>query len=195
MPKIGNSSLKQLVDNVLQHIYPTVANADASQEPTSVTVYGITKDTEPVDSRKNTHLDTLKFSDLVQVLAEYKFKVTRYNNGSAGPSSVYSVVVQSTDTTAVGSLSVADIVTRLGQNPVTVADGQSKSYTITGTTDTPDQNPENPDLTKPIAPFTAKYVFLLKKLYKFTVTAVDAAGNSSGPSTDYTVDGNKTFNE
>jgi len=195
MPKIGNSSLKQLVDNVLQHIYPTVANADARKEPTSVTVYGITVDTEPADTRKNTRLDSLKFSDLVQVLAEYKFKVTRYNNGSPGPSSVYSVSVQSTDTTIVGNLSIAAIVGLLGQNAVNVADGQSTFYTITGTPDTPDQNPENPDLNAPIGPLTAKYVFLLKKLYKFTVTAVDAAGKSSGPSTDYTVDGNKTFNE
>jgi hypothetical protein len=92
-------------------------------------------------------------------------------------------------------LSIAAIVGLLGQNAVDVADGQSTFYTITGTPDTPDQNPENPDLNAPIGPLTAKYVFLLKKLYKFTVTAVDAAGNSSGPSTDYTVDGNKTFDE
>ena len=194
MPKIGNSSLKQLVDSFLPNIYPTVANADAGQQPTSVIVYGIAKDTEPADDNKNTKLDNLKFSDFVKVLADYKFKVTRYNNGSAGPGSVYSVTIQSTDTTLVGSLSIAEIVKLLGQNPVEVADGQSTSYTITASTDTPDQNPENPDLAKPIGPLTAKYVFLLKKLYKFTVTAVPA-GQQPGPSKYYTMDGNKTFNE
>lgn len=193
MPTIGTASLKQLVDNFLQHIYPTVADVQTGHEPTSVSVYGITKETESDDPNKNTKLDNLKLSDQVQVLSGYTFKVTRYDNGNPGPSSVYSVSIQSTDARMVGSLSLDDIVGLLGQDPVTVTSGgQSKSYTIVGTMDT---SVQNPDLSKPIGPFTAKYVFLLKKLYKFTVTPVDATKRPTGPIVYTTIDGNKTFSE
>ena len=193
MPKIENSSLKQLVDNFLKHIYPTVADVQTDQEPTLVTVYGITKETESTDPNKDTKLDVLSFSDMVQVFSGYTFNVTRYDNGTAGPSSVYSVAIQSTDARMVGSLSIADIADLLGQNPVTVTSGgQSKSYTITGT---PDTSERNSALGNPIGPFGAKYVFLLKKLYKFTVTPLDTSNLPTGPSIDYTIDGNKTFSE
>ena len=195
MPKIENSSLKQLVDNFLKHIYPTVSDVQTGQEPTLVTVYGITKETESTDPNKDTKLDVLSFSDLVQVLSGYTFNVTRYDNGNPGSSGVYSVAIQSTDTRMVGSLSIADIVDLLGQNPVTVtlSGGQPKSYTITGT---PDTSELNSALRDQIGPFGAKYVFLLKKLYKFTVTPLDTSNlPTGGPSIDYTIDGNKTFSE
>lgn len=195
MPSIGTSTLKQLVDGFLPHIYPTVANVQSGHEPTSVIVYGIKKATESGDRNINTQLNSLKFSDLVQALAGYKFEVTRYDNGNPGASSVYSVGIQSTDSSMVGSLSIAQIVQLLGQNPVTVtlSGGQPKSYTITGTPDTSEQNSE---LSTGIGPLGAKYVFLLKKLYKFKVTPLDATNRpTGGPSIDYTIDGNKTFSE
>jgi hypothetical protein len=192
---IGQSTLKQLVDNFLPQIYPTVATAQTGQAPTSVTVYGVVKQTESPDNNKNTKLENLAFSDLVTVLAGYTFQVTKYTNGTPDPNaSAYKVSIKSADATLVGRLSMDDIVGLLGQNPVTVTvtGGQSKYFSIVGTDDGVEHNP---DLTKPVRPFSPKYVFLLKKLYKFTVTPVSATNQPAGPGTVHTMDGNKTFNE
>jgi hypothetical protein len=132
-------------------------------------------------------LDKLKFSDLLDVISEYTFKVTRYDNGAAATSVVYTLTGKSSSTADVGSLSMNAIVALLGQIDFKVsAGGQSPVYTITGTSD--DVEP-NPHLDKPIGPFSAKYIFLLKKLYRFTVTKV------GGPPIFATMDGNKTTNE
>jgi hypothetical protein len=191
---IGQSTLKQLVDKFLPNIYPTVATAQTGQAPTSVTVYAVAGQAEPTDNNKNTKLENLAFSDLVKVLAGYSFKVTKYTNGTAQANpSVYSVSIQSTDATLVGRLSIDDIVGLLGQNAVTVTSGgQSKYYSIVGTDDDVEHNP---DLGKPIRQFSPKYVFLLKKLYKFTVTPVSATNQPSGAATVHAMDGGKTFSE
>jgi len=195
MPKIGNSSLKELVDNFLPNIYPTTATADPNEKPTSVSVYGIVKETESSDNKKNTPLDSLAFSDLVNVLAGYTFKVTRYDNGDPGPSGVYSVTIQSADQTATGQLSADDIVNALGKNPVAISlgGGAPSYYRIANSLDVAEHNG---DLGKPIGPFGAKYLFLLKKMYKFTVTSVTASNQpTGGPVIFRTMDGSKTFNE
>src|SRR5260370_11564020 len=191
---IGQRTLKQLVDNFLPQIYPTVATAQTGQAPTSVTVYAVVGQTEPTDNHKNTKLENLAFSDLVKVLAGYSFTVTKYTNGTPDlHPSVYSVSIQSADSTLVGRLSVDDIIGLLGQNAVTVTSGgQSKYYSIEGADDDVEHNP---DLSKPITSLSPKYVFLLKKLYKFTVTPVSATNQPSGAGTVHTMDGGKTFSE
>lgn len=191
---IGQSTLKQLVDNFLPQIYPTAATAQTGQAPTSVTVYRVVGQTEPTDNNKNTKLQGLAFSDLVKVLAGYSFKVTKYTNGSADPNpGVYSVSIQSADAALVGRLSMDDIVGLLGQNAVTITSGgQPKYYSIVGALDDVEHNP---DLGNPIGPSSPKYVFLLKKLYKFTVTPVTATNQPTGAGTVHAMDGGKTYSE
>jgi hypothetical protein len=193
---IGQLSLQYLVDTFLPKIFPTDTTAQAGQDPTSVAVYNIVRQTDSGDDNRKKKLENLAFSDLVKALAGYTFKVTKYTNGTAAANaSVYSVSVQSTDSTLVGRLSIDDIVSLLGQNAVTVTSvgQQPKYYSIVGDLDGVEHNP---DLGKPIRPLSPKYVFLLKKLFRFTVTPVDAANQpTGGASTVHAMDGGKNFVE
>jgi hypothetical protein len=185
---IGQRTLKDLVDTFLPDIYPTVTIMKGT--PTSVDVYGIVKDAEPSDPRIGTVLDSLTFSDLLELLAKYKFKVTKYVSGTPKTPVVYTVAGKSSDATDVGSLSMDAIVGLLASIAFNVSTdgGTPKPYTIKGKVENDVES--NPHLSQPIGKFTAKYVFLLKHLYRFSVTE-----NTSGVVFEVNSDGNKTNHE
>ena len=200
---LGQRNLRDLIDNFLPHIYPTTAVLKSGQHPNTVNVFGIVKQSEPNDPGLQSPLNDLPFSKLLDLVSGYTFKVTRYESGNPQPSTVYSVKCSHpnpgtslSDGRSLAStfhdLSMNDIVGLLPQVEFTVApepSGQPASpHTISGIVEHEVEN--NPDLSKPVGDLSAKYVFLLKKLFRFTVT-----NKSRGSGFAVAMDGNKTYNE
>jgi hypothetical protein len=191
---IGQRDLSDILVAFLKLTCPTVTNLN---NPEKVTVFGLSATVAPGKNPGTTVLDQLSLHDAIGLLDCFVFQVETYTDGSITATNSFVVSGSAPNTgsfvTAVGKLSLDQIVSSLSQTQVTFSikneqAGQPVSWTITGSpqTDTPD----NPHLGQPISLFPAKYVFLLLHLYQFT-----AKNGATGAGTPATLDGNKTTGE
>jgi hypothetical protein len=202
---IGDRSLSYLVTKFLGDSYPSIAFLDST--PTSITVYHLKATQSGSDPKLSVPLRNLKLSEVVQLLKEFSFEVSEYQNGAGSTIGVYTVTGHPpTPGTAAtfnggtfdsnfGTLWLVDLaVDLLKQISFGIANqstGKSTAYSVIGTLE--DWVEVNPDLKTPLGQFSPKYVFLLKKFFNFS--AQKAGQPATLASRVLASDGNKSLSE
>jgi|ERR1700683_3722168 len=196
---LGKRSLENLATKFLPNAYPTfhrVATDRVSHRPTSAAVFGFTATKTGSDSRLSTPLEQLSLADVIGLFDQFTFQIDTYLSGTKIKGDSYVLEGKLPDaatplkdghsfTSKFNKLSLIDIVALLSQATITLTNqssGQSKSYKISGDieNDLEDDAKLNPHLTRPVAPLSPKYVFILMRFFRFTATPTNPGQGISG---------------
>jgi hypothetical protein len=188
---IGQRTLSDLLVSFLKLTTPTATDVS---NPSKVNVFGISVSVATGANPGTTILDQLKLHDLIGLLTSFVFEVKTFTNGSATSTVSYRITGSSPTSgsfiTPAGSLGLAEIFTLLSQATFDIATppgGQGVPWTFSGSVEA--DAAQNPDLSKPVGKFTAKYIFLLLHFFQLTVK------KGSGAPVIVCCDGTKTLNE